>query len=356
MAAPDESIVLDGSEGEGGGQILRAALCLSLITGKPFRILDIRANRKPSGLRPQHLACVRGAEAIGQGQAQGAQVGSSRLCFQPGTVKGGNYLLEVGTAGSTPLLLQCLFFPLALAGGGELRLQGGTHLAHSPSYHYLNRVWLPVMRLFGLDGQINLRYAGFYPEGAGELRAMVAPSGPVLGEVDLSSRGTLVDMDVTSMVANLPFEIAERQAKAAEASLRERGILCSVEKLPLPTMRSTGSVVFIRAEFERSIAGFTALGERGKRAEEVGREASTQVSSFMESAGAIDMHMGDQILMPAALLAAGKLPATPALTRYTPEMVTAHLTTHAAVIERFLQVKVEVGPDGAVVVSPRSGG
>lgn len=346
-------VELDGSEGEGGGQILRSALSLSLITGRPFHMKNVRANRQPPGLRPQHLACVRGAEAISGGQSEGAAVGASELRFQPGPVRPGNYVIEVGTAGSTPLLFQCLFYPLALAGGGSLTLRGGTHLPHSPSYHYVVGVWLQLVRAYGLNASLRLVHAGFYPEGAGEFVAEVEPVHRPPIRVELPARGTLNDITVNSFVGGLPFSIAERQSKAAVAALRERGLLSHAENRPMPTTRSVGTVTFILAQFENTIAGFTALGERGRPAEEVGREAAEELARFMESGGALDEHLGDQILLPAALLAAGKLgEASPGTTRYTMQRVTEHLTTHAWLIERFLPVRVTVEPGGAVEVTP----
>jgi RNA 3'-terminal phosphate cyclase (ATP) len=356
MADPDPSgpVVLDGSEGEGGGQILRSALSLSLITGRPFEIRQIRARRKPPGLRPQHLACVRGAEAISGGTSEGAEVGASELRFSPQPVKAGSYLLEVGTAGSTPLLFQCLFFPLALAGGGELTLRGGTHLPHSPIYHYLVWVWLPAMQAFGLRAELHLKSCGFYPQGGGEFRAAVpAPAEPPT-LVDIPARGTLRDVELTSFVAGLPLQVAERQASSAQAALRENGILADAENLPLPGP-GKGTAVFIRAHFENSVAGFTGLGERGKPAEAVGREAAQEMAAFMESPGAVDEHLADQILLPAALLAAGKLgPVRPATTHFTTANVTDHLTTNASVLERFLPgIRIEVAAGGDVKISPK---
>ena len=343
-------MLLDGSEGEGGGQILRTALSLSLATGRPFEVTRIRANRKPPGLRPQHLACVRGAEALG-GSVEGATVGSSALAFTPGRPRAGDYLFEVGSAGSTSLLLQCLFFPLALAGGGTLTLRGGTHVSNSPTYHYLAWIWAPTMAAFGLGMELQLRYAGFYPEGGGEVEARVArPAEPPI-RVDLPSRGTLRDVHVTSTVGGLPFHVAERQAKAAEQVLRERGIHCETEKLPLSVTRSVGSTVFVRAQFENTAAVFSALGERGRPAEAVGREAAEQLTAFMATGGALDEHLADQILFPAGLLAAGRL-GPPAETRFTTAAVTGHLTTNARVLERFLPVRIEVSPTGDVHVRP----
>jgi RNA 3'-terminal phosphate cyclase (ATP) len=344
---------LQGDEGEGGGQILRSALSLSLITGRPFHLTRVRANRKPSGLRPQHLACVRGAELLGGGVSEGAEVGSSELRFEPGPVRAGDYVLEVGTAGSTPLLFQCLFYPLALAGGGSLTVRGGTHLPHSPSYHYLAGVWLPVAQAYGLRASLRLVHAGFYPKGGGEFHARVGPVEEPPNRVELPARGTLEDIAVNSFAGGLPFGIAERQSREAVAALRERGLHSHAENRPLPVTHSVGTVTFIVAQFEHTIAGFTALGERGRAAEEVGREAAEAVARFMESGGALDEHLGDQILLPAALLAAGRLgPSSPGTTRYTTERVTEHLTTHARVLERFLPVRVTVEPGGAVEVAP----
>ena len=336
-----ELLVLDGSEGEGGGQILRSALSLSLVTGRPFRMENIRARRPAPGLRPQHLACVRGAVAVSQARCEGAAVGSSELEFWPGAVKPGEYLLEVGTAGSAPLLFQCLYYPLVLAGPSQLTLRGGTHVPHSPSYHYLAWVWLPMLSAFGLTAQLQLRRAGFYPEGGGEFKAEIGDPPAACGKVRFPARGTLRDMDVTSFVGGLPFEIAERQGKAAASVLREQGIYCSAENLPLPTGKSAGTMVFIRAQFEHTLAGFTALGDRGRPAEEVGRDAAEQVAGFMESAGALDPHLADQILLPAGLLAAGLLQkGIDAETVFSTAAITAHLTTHASVLEKFLPVRV----------------
>jgi len=355
MSLPDLSgpVILDGSEGEGGGQMLRSALSLSLITGRDFEIQNIRAKRKPSGLRPQHLACVRGAEAISGAFSEGAGVGASSLRFSPGAVQSGKYVLEVGTAGSTPLLFQCLFYPLALAGGGELTLRGGTHVPHSPLYPYLTFVWLPAVRAYGLGAELHFKRAGFHPQGGGEFRARVLPARPPPERVVLPARGTLQEVEVTSFVAGLPLSIAESQAHAAEVALRERGILSTVDNLPLPSPRLAGSAVFVQAHFENTVAGFSALSEKGKPSEEVGREAVAQLSEFMASAGALDEHLADQILIPAALLAAGRLgPSVPATTHFTTAKVTGHLTTHAQVLERFLPVRISILPSGEVSVVP----
>ena len=326
----DGPVELDGSEGEGGGQILRSALSLSLITGRPFHMTHVRANREPPGLRPQHLACVRGAEALSGGRSEGAEVGASELRFEPGPVRPGDYVLEVGTAGSTPLLFQCLFYP-AGAGGGRLAHPARGHApAAQPQLPLPRGVWLPVAKAYGLNASLRLVHAGFYPQGAGEFIAEVDPVREPPSRVDLPARGTLRDISVGSFVGGLPFGIAERQSKAAVAALRERGIYSQAENRPLPTTHSVGTVTFILAQFENTIAGFTALGKRGRPAEDVGREAAEEVARFMESGGALDEHLGDQILLPAALLAAGKLgPASPGTTRYTTARVTEHLTTHA---------------------------
>ena len=314
-------VQLDGSLGDGGGHILRSALSLSLITGRPFQLTRLREHREPPGLRPQHLAYVRGAEALSSSTSEGAVVGASALQFTPGPVRAGDYLLEAGTAGSTPLLFPCLVYPLALAGG------------------------VPV--------QLSLAHAGFYPEGAGEFTAEVgAPVEPPL-RVELPARGVLREVRVMSFVGGLPFAVAERQSRAAVAALRERGILAEADNRPLPVTRSQGTVTFVLAQFEHTVAAFTSLGDRGHDAEAVGREAAEALARFMETGGALDEHLAEQLLLPAALLASGRLgPVTPGTTRFTAAHVTGDLLTQAEVLQRFLPVRIVVEPGGAVEVRP----
>lgn len=346
-------IALDGSEG--GGQLLRAALSLSLITGRPFRLRGLRVNRTPPGLRPQHLACLRGAEAISGGHSEGAQVGSDEVAFRPAPVKPGPYLLEMGTAGSASLLFQCLFYPLALAGGGELTVRGGTHLPQSPAYPYLGWIWLPTVEAYGFRASLQLIHAGFYPEGAGELRGVISPSVEPPERLSLPSRGTLQEVVVTSWVGGLPPEVAERQSRLAISALRERGIYAQAETLRLPTTRSSGGVVFVRAQFENTAAGFTGLLERTGKPEAAAQAAVDAFGHFMASPGALDEHLGDQILFPAALLAAGRLGGQgDAVSRFTVERVTGHLKTHARVLEAFLPVKVSASGEGMIEVAPAS--
>lgn len=350
----DAEVTLDGAEDEGGGQLLRSALSLSLITGRPLRLRGLRARRSPPGLRPQHLACLRGAEAISGGRSEGAQVGSEALTFMPGPVKPGAYLLEMGTGGSAPLLFQCLFYPLALAGGGELTVRGGTHLPRSPAYPYLRWIWLPAVEAYGFRGALQLVHAGFHPEGAGELRGRIEPIAPPPERLSLPSRGTLQEVVVTSWVGGLPTELAERQGRLAVAALREKGTYAQAETLRLPTTRSSGGAVFIRAQFENTAAGFTGLLERTGKPEAAAQAAVEAFSRFMASPGALDEHLGDQILFPAALLAAGRLGGQgAAVSRFTVERRTGHLETHARVLEAFLPVKVELSGEGQVQVSPR---
>jgi RNA 3'-terminal phosphate cyclase (ATP) len=285
-------------------------------------------------------------------------VGASEIRFRPAPVKPGDYLLEVGTAGSAPLLLQCLFFPLALAGGGRLTLRGGTHVPRSPVYHYLAAVWLPAVQAYGLSAELRLEQAGFYPQGGGEIGAAVAAPAQPPTLVELPARGTLSDVDVTSFVAGgLPLSIAERQGAAAVAALQRKGIYSHSENRPLKAPLSKGTAVFVRAQFENTMAGFSALGEGGRPAEQVGEDAAAELGKFMAGSGALDPHLADQILLPAALLAAGLLgDAEPGRTRFTTSEVTPHLTTNADVLQRFLpRIRIAVDAEkGEVAVERRA--
>jgi RNA 3'-terminal phosphate cyclase (ATP) len=355
-------IAIDGGTGEGGGQILRTALTLSAITGKGFAVDRVRANRLKPGLRPQHREAALALAKLCGAEVAGAEVGSLRLEFRPGrSVAPGEYAFDIGTAGSTPLLFQALAYPLALAGGrSQLTLRGGTHQDHAPSFHYLALIWAPAVARLGFRSELALQAAGFYPEGGGEFTAIVEPAHP-MPPLDLRSRGTLQEIQAISMVAGLPFEIAERQAARAIRRLREMGISAEAQCLPVPARASRGSHVLLVAGFERTRAGHGAIGEKGKSAEAVADGAVDAFGVFLRGRAAVDRYLGDQILLPASLAAAGLVRAPQGVfpaTRYTVSAVTRHLATNAEIIRRFLDVEIEVAgrmeEEGEVRVQPRS--
>lgn len=360
----DIDIILDGSAGEGGGQILRTALSLSAVTGRPFAIERVRANRLKAGLRPQHKAAAEAMARLCDAEVSGAEVGSSRVHFAPRKkVEAGEHAFDIGTAGSTPLLFQTLCWPLALAGGpSHLTLKGGTHLQQSPTFHYLALVWAPAVARLGATFECTLSKAGFYPEGGGEMTARVHPA-HAMPPLDIRNRGMLRDVEVVSMVGGLPYEIADRQAKRARARLRDLGVASEVDCVPVPCERSQGSHLIVVGHFEKGRAGYGANGEKGKSAEKVADEATSAFGEFLRGSAAVDEHLGDQLLLPAALSAAGllKQPAgVVPVVRYTVHRVTKHLTTNADVVKRFLDVEIAVfgreGEEGEVRVEPPGAG
>jgi len=361
---PSERIDLDGSSGEGGGQILRTALSLSAITGKPFSIVRIRENRLKPGLRPQHREAARAMARIVDAELSGDQVGSTRLAFRPRrAARPGEWSFDIGTAGSTPLLFQTVLWPLALAGGpSTVTLRGGTHQDHAPSFHYLALVFAPAVARLGFRFGCELAQAGFYPEGGGELAARVEPA-HAMPPVDLRSRGTLQEVEVVSMVGGLPYEVAERQATRALRGLREIGISAEAERVPVPARASRGAHVLIVSTFERTRAGHGAVSAPDRSPEQVAEEAVAGFRAYLSGGAAVDRHLGDQIVIPAALLAARIVPPAPGVvpsTRFTVSAVTRHLLTNAEVIRRFLDVDITVSgreeEEGEVRVQPAGEG
>lgn len=360
----DLPIFLDGSAGEGGGQILRSALTLSSITGKPFTIRQIRANRLKPGLRPQHREAVLATARLCSAEVSGAEVGSTSLSFRPtARVAAGEHVFDIGTAGSTPLLFQTLCWPLALAGGrSQLTLRGGTHQQQSPTFHFLALVWAPAMARLGFRFELALQAAGFYPEGGGEITAAIDPAHP-MPPLDLRHRGTLEEVEVVAMVGGLPFAVAERLAERALKRLREMGVAAQGTRVPVPARRSAGSHLLLVAAFERARAGFGAIGDRGQTPERGADEVVEAFATFLRRGGAVDRHLGDQLVIPAALLAAGFLPPPPGVvpaTRYAVSAVTKHLLTNAEVVKRFLPVEIAIvgreEEEGEIRVQPPGAG
>jgi RNA 3'-phosphate cyclase len=340
-------IELDGSTGEGGGQILRSALALSVVTGKAMRIINIRARRSKPGLRPQHLASVKAAAKISSAVVDGAELGSTSLTFEPGEVRSGRYRFEIGTAGSTSLLLQAIFVPLALGKGtSNLVLTGGTHVPNSPCFHYLDLNWLEYMRKIGYEAQISLEQAGFYPAGGGSVRATIRPL-KMHQALDLTSRGVLRKIEGLSGVANLDREIATRQKHQALRRLEPQIKATKIKSIDLPSP-GKGTFLLLKADFEHSQCCYFALGAPGKRAELVADEAVNALEELLETDGAIDQYLADQLLLPLALCSKPS--------RIKTSKITQHLVTNARILCMFLPVKIdiqgEIGNVGLVEIFP----
>jgi RNA 3'-terminal phosphate cyclase (ATP) len=271
---------LDGSLGEGGGQILRSSLALALLTGKPFHLFNIRAGRAKPGLQPQHLMSVRAAAAIGQAKVRGASRDSSDLVFEPDTVSSGRYHFAIGTAGATGLVLHTVYLPLALRGAGpsELVLEGGTHVSTSPCFHFLDTTWRAYMALLGVDVHLRLIRPGFYPRGGGRVDVTVQPCNRLKG-LRLLERGTPKSVSGISAVAGLPEEIAMRQARRAVNRLKDTGLSVNIREEIWAG--GPGTVLTLTLDTLPVPTLFFGLGARGKRAERVADEAVDQLLDYL---------------------------------------------------------------------------
>jgi RNA 3'-terminal phosphate cyclase (ATP) len=322
-------IEIDGSYGEGGGQILRTSLSLSCLTGQPFRIVNIRKGREKPGLMPQHLVAVRAARMVSGAVVSGDEKGSTELTFSPDTVRSGDFDLDIGTAGSIPLVLQTVIPPLLFAGGGSrVTLQGGTHVPFSPSFHYLAEVFAPMLARLGVELRFSIKSYGFYPRGGGRVTAEIKATAG-LRPFNPVERGELLRLHGYSAVGNLPLSIAERQRDAAMELIRERirgRLPLEVNLLNVPTP-GKGTFVFLLAEYENVRSGFTSLGALGKRAEAVGEEAAREFISHHATGAALDPHLADQFVLYLAL-AEGE-------SSFTTSAITEHLLTSLWAVARF---------------------
>ena len=336
---------LDGSYGEGGGQILRTALSLAGLTGVSVRIEGIRARRSKPGLRPQHLTAVQAVARISQAEVTGARLGSQALTFKPRTPQGGHYRFDVaettGSAGAVTLVAQALLPPLLKAESpATVILKGGTHVPWSPPAHYLSHVFLPALASMGAEVEMTLERWGWYPRGGGEVRLNVRGARRLTG-AQWRTPAASSAFRARSAAANLPEHVARRQAARVAARLGEA---VPVEIIPA-SGQDPGSLVFIWGPQ----AGFAALGARGKPAEQVADEAVEAYLAHRASGGACDRHLADQMLI---YLAMADGPS-----RFTTEAVTSHLLTNVWVIEQFLgprfEIKGRLGEPGEIFCQGR---
>lgn len=342
-------IEIDGSQGEGGGQIIRSSLALSLITGKAVMLRDIRAKRKNSGLARQHLVAVQAAAEIGGTQPVGAAIGSSRLYFEPGQVNPGDYRFSIGTAGSASLVLQTILPPLLIAGApSSLTIEGGTHNPLAPPADFLIRSYSPLIRGLGPGLQVELDRHGFYPAGGGRLRVRVEPA-PELRPFELIARGNLIRKRGRALVANLPKKIAERECHELR---RLSGWAKEWFRAEEVVAHGCGNVVLIELEFEHVTEVFVAFGERGVRAEQVAATCWREAEEYLSHEAPVGPHLADQLMLPLALVAAGGRTCT-----YRTAPLSGHSLTHLEIIQLFLPVQFTIHnlPDGLidVTIGPR---
>ena len=340
-------IDLDGSMGEGGGQVLRSALTLSILSRKPFSIRHIRASRQKPGLMAQHLKAVDAAAAISRASVTGAHLGSTSLEFSPGDIRSGRYQFDIGTAGAASLVLQTIAIPLSFAGSASsVIITGGTHVLWSPCYHYLDLQWRFWMSQLGYDIDLTLDQAGFYPQGGGRISCVIRPARQ-LQPLQLAQRGDFVRLSGISAVVELERSIADRQKRQAFGRLSKR-FPSFLLKTAVLTGRSKGTFVLILAEYTAGRGCFCSLGERGKPAERVADECVDALEAFMSTEAAIDRYLADQLLIPLALAASPS--------QITTAQVTQHLLTNAEVIRCFLPVQIDVhgepGACGLVNITP----
>lgn len=331
-------IQIDGSFGEGGGQILRTALSLSLVTGRPIQIDNIRAGRQKPGLLRQHLTAVLAAAEIGQAQVEGAALGSTSIHFVPGPVKAGEYRFAVGSAGSGTLVFQTILPALMLAAGpSKLVIEGGTHNDAAPPFPFLERAFLPMVERMGPRVQVRLERPGFYPAGGGRFTAEIQPA-VRLRALTLGERAEITGRRVTAIVAKLPRDIAEREVKTAARLLEwgpETQVIESTRESAGP-----GNVVMVEVESRWLTEIFTAFGKTGVSAERVAKVAVQDAQEYLGSKAAAGEHLADQLLLPMALAGTGS---------FTAVKLNRHAQTNMEVIRRFLPVRFECSEVGGCV-------
>lgn len=330
-------IEIDGNLGEAGGQILRTALSLSCLLRRPFRIFNIRKRRSRPGLMPQHLMCVHALARVSHATVRGNHPGSMDLVFEPGETTAGTYFFDIGTAGSTSLLLQALLPPLLFCNDPTwLTLQGGTHVPFSPPFQYISEVFIPSLARLGFRLRADIETYGFYPRGGGVVKIEIDPVPVRLSAFLALRRGTIQHVRGVSGVGNLPQSIGDRQRKAAKGVLSQKGITGDIESISVPAV-GQGTFVFIGVETAECNAGFSSLGERGKKAETVGIEAADKALSFLSTDACLDPYLADQIVAYLSLV--------PGESAFSTSSLSDHLLTNLRVVDRFLGISCRVTGD-----------
>lgn len=326
-------IEIDGSLGEGGGQIVRSALTLSMVTGQPFRIRNIRAGRPRPGLMRQHVAAVNAAAKVAAAETGPVAVGGSELCFVPRTLRGGDYEFAIGSAGSSSLVLQTLLPALLHATEpSRIRITGGTHNPMAPPVEFLQRAYRPLLERMGANFAIDLRRHGFYPAGGGIVEARVSPVA-AWRPVDLLERGDRKGGYAESVIAGVHQSVLTRELECVRTAMgwtEEQ-----MKPVALPDSHGPGNVLLLTVEHDHVTEVFTAFGEKMLRAEAVAKRAVQEARRYLASGAAVGEYLGDQLMLPMALASGGS---------FSVERVSQHARTNADIISLFLPVTFRFEP------------
>ncbi|MFI4861871.1 MAG: RNA 3'-terminal phosphate cyclase [Phycisphaerales bacterium JB063] len=323
-------LTIDGSKGEGGGQVLRSSLALSMVTGTPVRLEKVRAGRRKPGLMRQHLTALRAAAHICGAAVEGDAIGSSAVSFSPGAVVPGMHRFAVGTAGSATLVLQTILPALLMADGpSEVTLEGGTHNPMAPPFEFLQRAFLPLVNQMGPTVEVELMRPGFFPAGGGQFIARIAPARK-LTPIDLTERGPLVSREAHAVVSHLPGEIAKRELKKVRSKMGWSEDECRIEQAdhsPGP-----GNALMLSLVYEHVNEVFTSFGEVGRPAEAVANRAVQLCQRYLKSTAVAGEYLTDQLMLPLAIAGGGS---------FTSTGLSSHATTHIELIQRFLATRIE---------------
>jgi RNA 3'-terminal phosphate cyclase (ATP) len=323
---------LDGSRGEGGGQILRSALSLALVTGQPFRIHSIRAGRAKPGLKRQHLAAVLAAQRVGSARVSGATLGSSELVFEPGAIQTGQHRFAVGSAGSASLVLQTILPALWSASApSTVEIEGGTHNPLAPPADFVRDVFLPVLARLGPRVELEIVRYGFFPAGGGLLRATITPA--PLRPIELTERGERTLHRARCLVANLPPVVAARELAIVR---REFGWGPGQLEEARVAGPGPGNVLSIELGFEHVRELVSAFGERDRASEFVAKEACAAAQTYLEHDAPVGEHLADQLVLPFALAGGGRFRALP---------LSLHATTNIELVREWLGGRIDVASD-----------
>jgi RNA 3'-terminal phosphate cyclase (ATP) len=321
---------IDGSSGEGGGQILRSSLGLSMVTGIPFRIENIRANREKPGLMRQHLTAVRAAAGLCDAEIRGAELGSRELTFRPGRVKADDYEFDTGSAGSTTLVLQTILPALLmLSEPSTVTLEGGTHNPYAPPLDFMTRSFLPIVNRLGPSITISPDRYGFYPAGGGRFHVMIEPP-EKWSQIDLRERGHTLHRRCEALVAGLSPTIAQRELAVMRAGTGWDDDAYVVRELP--DDQGPGNVILVEVAHEHVTNVFTGFGIKNRRAEDIADELLEEVTKFLAADVPVGEYLADQLLIPFALAGGGS---------FITSALSLHTTTNMEVVQRFLNVKIE---------------